>query len=75
MAAQFAKRPSCWQRMHEARLAFPVRAEAKSTGTPTVKHGRYSNLYSIRGAMPRGANLEAGHTPKPATFKRWGIRG
>lgn len=75
MADNFAKRPSCWQRYQEARLAYPVRAEAKSNGTPTVKHGRYSNLYSIRGAMPRGLNLEVSGAPTPKRFARWGVKG
>jgi hypothetical protein len=73
--AAFAKRAGHRNQHGDKPSYMPVRAKVVDTGTPTVKHGRYSNLYSIRGAMPRGLNLEVSGSPMPKRYPRFGVKG
>jgi hypothetical protein len=71
MAVKFAKRAGHRNQHGDKPSYMPVRAKVVDTGTPTVKHGRYSNLYSLR-----GINLSSrlGSVPRSTTCKRWGVK-
>jgi hypothetical protein len=69
--AAFAKRTSNRNKHGDKPSYVPIRSKVVSTGTPVIKHGRYSNLYSLR-----GINLSSrlGSVPVSKACKRWGAK-
>ena len=75
MAVQFAKRPSCWQRVQQAKQSFPALPTLDLQGNvKTIKHGRYSNLYTAGARPPKLSSFEVTPRLGAPTFKRFSLK-
>lgn len=77
MADKFAMRPRSTRNKHGDKPSYtPVRAKVVDTGRArAVKHGLYSNLYSIRDTVRYQGRMQSiGHGPRPRSTEGMGTR-
>jgi hypothetical protein len=75
--AVFAKRARSNRNQHGDKPSYmPVRAKVVDTGrAQAIKHGLYSNLYSIRDSVTYQGRIQSiGRGPRPSSTEGMGMR-